>query len=565
MSSILFPLVCSALCAFSLGAIDAEAQLRASEAPAARADAIVAPWVSDRAPGVSVAVSLNDEIVYARGAGLANLEHGVPLSPDSVFQVASVSKQFTAFAVFLLVSEGQIQLGDDIRTYLPELGETDDVVTVQHLLDHAGGLREQNTLAAMAGWMPGDIHTRDGIFDLVARQRGVNFPAASRIEYSNTGYALLARVVERVSGQPFREFMQENVFAPLGMTRSGFPADRDALVTQRAASYYPAGESFRNVISASESIGSSGLYTTALDVLRWAENFETGVVGSSRVFELMAARYTAENGEVSTFGRGQELRVHNGFATWSHGGRDAGYRSFLLRVPAADLEIVILSNRTDFDTAAMAFALMDAWLENDPRYVGPQADNWEPHSLNDLQGLAGDYEFYPGVIFSLRAGEGGLTFAPHGASRDDLAPLVQIGPGEFRLSRSPDLSLVFEAQRGTPAARMGYRIGLHGILWAPRIALESFQPESLDINEFAGRCFSEELETHYRLEARDGVLIAHHPRLQSFEFTPYQPDTFAGEGPLQRIEFVRAQSGQPVGFHASGPLAMNVWFECRAG
>lgn len=357
--------------------------------------------------------------------------------------------------------------------------------------------------------------------------------------------------------------MQENVFAPLGMARSGFPADRDALVTQRAASYYPAGESFRNVISASESIGSTGLYTTALDLLRWAENFETGVVGSSRVFELMAARYTAENGEVSTFGRGQELRAHNGFATWSHGGRDAGYRSFLLRVPDADLEIVILSNRTDFDTAAMAFALMEAWLEHAPGYVEPQAHSWAPASPTDLHGLAGDYEFYPGVIFSLRAEEEGLTFAPYGASRDDVSPLAQIGPGEFRLSTSPDLSLVFEAQRGTPAARMGYRIGLHGILWAPRIALESFRPEVLDIREFAGSCVSEDLDTHYRLEVLDGVLMAHHPRLQSFRLTPYQTDTFAGDGPLQRIEFVRSRSGQLVGFHASGPLAMNVWFECE--
>lgn len=182
------------------------------------AEEIMAPWASDIEPGVAVAVSLNDEVIFARGAGLASIEHRLPITPDSVFQAASLSKQFTAFAVFLLVSEGQVDLDADVRTYIPELPVTNPVITVRHLLDHTSGLREQNTLAAMAGWMPDDIHTRLQLFELITRQQGVNFPAGSEIEYSNTGYGLLAEIVARVSGQSFSSFMEARVFNPLGMS-----------------------------------------------------------------------------------------------------------------------------------------------------------------------------------------------------------------------------------------------------------------------------------------------------------------------------------------------------------
>ena len=180
-----------------------------------RADQVLAPWISDDAPGVTVAVSLNDEIIYARGAGMANLEHRLPLTPTSVFQVASVSKQITAFGVLLLVADGDVALDADVRTYVPDFPRTETVITVRHLLDHTSGLRERNTLAEMAGWMPDDIRTEAQMRELVKRQAGVNFLAGDEIEYSNTGYALLAEIIEQVSGETFQTFTKARIFDPL--------------------------------------------------------------------------------------------------------------------------------------------------------------------------------------------------------------------------------------------------------------------------------------------------------------------------------------------------------------
>lgn len=526
------------------------------------ADQVLAPWVTDDAPGVSVAVSWNDEIVYARGAGMANLEHGLPLTPTSVFQVASVSKQVTAFAVLLLVADGEVDLDADIRTYIPDFPPTDAVITVRHLLDHTSGLRERNTLAEMAGWLPDDIRTEDKMRALVKRQTGVNFPAGDEVEYSNTGYALLAEIVEQVSGQPFQTFTKERIFDPLGMDQSFFPVSRNTLIPQRASSYYPDQTGFKNVIVANSMYGSTGMYTSALDLLKWAENFETQIVGSSIVFELMEERFQARDGENSTFAKGQEMRPYKGFETWSHGGTDAGYRSFLLRVPSADLELAVISNRTDFDKAGFAFELADVFLFAETPEPEPEDRNWTPSSSADFAAFAGNYELFPGVIFALRAEKGGLTFAGLGDSRKDLQPLQQIGPREFLINATPERTLIFDVPERGQSASVGYRLGMDGILKAPRIELAPFEPSNVVLSEYVGPCHSPELNTYYDLTLEDGVLVATHARRSAFSVTPYQPDTFSGQGSLQKLEFERDARGKIKGFYASAPLVERVWFHC---
>jgi len=526
-----------------------------------QAEAIIQPWVSQTGPGVSVAVSLNDEVVFARGAGLANLEHNVELAPDSVFLVASVSKQFTAFAILMLVSEGKIDLDDDIRDFIPELNKAPVVITVRHLLDHMGGLRERNTLAAMAGWMEDDIQTEAQLLGLVARQKGVNFTAGERIEYSNTGYALLAEIVARVSGQSFQSFMQTRVFEPLDMTQTRFPESRNDIIPNRVTSYYPAGDSFKGIISAGEAVGSTGLYTTALDLLKWAENFETQTVGDASVFEMMAVRAEAANGRPSTFAKGHELRPYKGFETWSHGGRDAGYRSFLLRVPEADLEVSILSNRTDFDTAKMAFALMDSYLGDSPVFDDAPAAAFEAATPAELSSYAGLYEFYPGVIFDIRSTEEGLTFDGLGAPREGLTVLPQIGAREFELNADAGLSVIFHAPENGASQELGYKIGLHGTLEAKRIELEPFESTSVNPQDYVGVYESEELGAKYTLNVEGGELVAKHLRIPAFSLSAYQADVFrATGGPLQRVEFFRGEDGRVTEFFASAPLSEGIEF-----
>ncbi|MEP3653870.1 MAG: serine hydrolase [Litorimonas sp.] len=523
-------------------------------------EAMIEPWISDSAPGVAIAISLDDDLVYKGSTGLANLESGQHIKPESVFQVASISKQFTAFATLLLVSEGQIDLDVDIRTYIPELNETPRVITTRHLMDHTSGLRESGTLLPMAGWQDDDVVTQEKSIEMIARQNGVNFLAGEEVEYNNSGYVLLAEIIARVSGQSFQSFMQERVFDPLKMTSTRFRGSRNDIIMGRIPAYYPNGETFNKVTASSERVGSTGLLTNAIDLLKWAENFETQTVGNNDVFSMMAERGSANDGENSTFAKGHELRPYKGLNTWSHGGTDEGYKTFILRVPEEDLELIILSNRDDFDTAKLAFALVDTILSKSPNFENTSPAAFDPATPLEMESYAGDYEFYPGIIFSLRAEKDGLTFASMGDSRDELVPLPQIGEREFLLNERTNLSLIFAEPGVGKSLSVKYQIGLHGAIVADRINLAPFDPENMKIEAYVGTYWSEDLQTRYTIEVKDGQLIANHTRLSAFELTPYQKDTFIGNGPLQKLEFITAKDENVTGFYASAPLADRVKF-----
>lgn len=543
-----------AACADTPAADTAEAQ-----PPAVAAQALLEPWSSDAAPGVAVAVSLDGETVFASGLGVANLEYDAPITPETIFHAASVSKQFTAFSIMLLASEERLSLDDDIRLYLPELQDRGRSVTIRHLLDHMSGYREVGVLAGMAGWLEDDIRTNEQYIRLIAKQAGENFAPADHIEYSNTGYFLLSQIVERVSGETFHDFTQQHIFEPLGMANTHFSTDRATLIPGHAESYTPGADGFRKFHLISEDTGSTGLKTTALDLLKWAENFTTRTVGNEAVFALMAERTEAADGKPAIFGRGQELRPYKGLETWSHGGRDAGFRSFLMRIPEERFAVSILSNRADFDTAKIAYQIVDTYLAGSANYEEDSATQWEPASASELAALSGTYELYPGILFDISVDGSTLKFAPMGAT--ERAALPQIGENEFVLSPEADLSLVFETDEAGQATAFNYTIGLHGALHAPRIELSPFAPETVNPQDYIGTYYSPELATEYEISLVDGVLTVSHLRMGSAAMTPYQPDTFsAPQGFAQRFQFDRDADGAVTGAHISGALAKEVTF-----
>jgi len=293
------------LLVINIGVVTAELKSTRKLTSTEAAAALLEPWLSDDAPGVAVAVMQNGDTVFSAGRGLANLEFEAPITPETVFNVASVSKQFTAFASLLLVSEGKIALEDDIRSYLPELQEMESKIKLGHLLDHMSGVREHTVLTEMSGWLEDDIRTNNQIMRLLARQKTLNFEPGTRYEYSNSGYFLLSQIIERVSGQSFSDFAKEHIFEPLGMNQTQFYTDRSEWISGRADSYATGREGFRKFISVSENTGSTGLHTTAMDLLKWARNFETRQLGTDQVFSLMQQRTTTAYGEPAILGRGK--------------------------------------------------------------------------------------------------------------------------------------------------------------------------------------------------------------------------------------------------------------------
>ncbi len=332
---------------------------------AAEVDRLFDGWHRPDAPGGAVLVTLGGEVVLARGYGMANLEQGVPIRPSSVFDIASVSKQFAVFALALLEADGLLGWDDPVHRHLPELPDFGHEITLRHLVHHTSGIRDWPGTLAMAGWDFQDVMSFDQILRMAFRQTELNAPPGEEYNYSNTGYNLLAEVVARVSGQSFRAFTDERIFRPLGMTRTHFHDDHTEVVRDRADSYRPApggAPGYRNVVNSLTALGSSSLFTTVEDLGRWIANFEGQKVGDARVFARMHERGILNDGDTIAYAGGQNHGRFRGSARWSHTGSWAGYRTVLLRHPDEGFAVVVLANRADANPTALANRITELYL-----------------------------------------------------------------------------------------------------------------------------------------------------------------------------------------------------------
>lgn len=250
-------------------------------------DEIFAAFNNSETPGAAVAVVKDGKIIFKKGYGLANLEYDIPVTPATIFHIASVSKQFTVFSILLLEKEGRLSLDDDIRKYIPEVPDFGRKITLRHLANHTSGLRDQWNLLAMGGWRLDDVITKDHVLKLVSKQKDLNFEPGAEYSYSNTGFTLLAEVVARVSGKSFAEFTEERIFEPLGMDNTLFYDDHEKIVKNRAYSYHTDSTGYKKSVLSYANVGATSLFTTVEDLSLWAMNFSNPKVGDTTIFNKM--------------------------------------------------------------------------------------------------------------------------------------------------------------------------------------------------------------------------------------------------------------------------------------
>ena len=313
-------------------------------------DAIFADLRGDR-PGAAVGVRWNGEVVHRAGYGTAHLDHAVPITPETVFDIASISKQFGAMAALLLESEGNLDLDADVRGYVPELPDFGAVITARHLIHHTSGIRDWPHTMALGGIGFTDVISFEKILRMLYRQQAINFPPGSEYAYSNTAYNLLARVIEVQSGMTFRDYTESRIFAPLGMTRTHFSDDYREVVPGRAESYAKVadGEGFQRMPNQLTALASSSLHTTIDDFILWMRNYETGQVGGEEMLHTMVQQGVLTNGDTLDYAHGLTVTDYRGLPTIGHGGSWVGYRTNFLRFPEQNLSIAVFCNVSDCD------------------------------------------------------------------------------------------------------------------------------------------------------------------------------------------------------------------------
>jgi CubicO group peptidase (beta-lactamase class C family) len=307
-------------------------------------DSLLSPYASNRTPGCAVGVRRNGSLVLAKGYGMADLEHEAPITPETPFYVASLAKQFTAMAVVLLARDHRLSLDDSVRKWVPEVPAFGATITLRHLLNHTSGLRDYLTLLAVSGWPSDGPFTEQQFLALIARQRSLNFTPGDEFLYSNTGYALLAIVVKRASGQSLKDFAAERIFKPLGMTNTEFRDDHTRLIRQRAIGYALDAQGYHSSQPQFDIVGDGGAYSTIDDLAKWDANFDTGRVGGKNGIALLETPGRLNDGQEIRYGLGLSIGNFRGRKTVSHNGAYGGYRSAILRIPAERLTVMSLCN-----------------------------------------------------------------------------------------------------------------------------------------------------------------------------------------------------------------------------
>jgi CubicO group peptidase (beta-lactamase class C family) len=325
-------------------------------------DSIFKDFATDHSPGCAVGVARGDTPLVASAYGLADLEHNVRLTPQSVFYMASVSKQFMALAVLLLERDGKLQLEDRVRTYLSELPEHAAGITIRQLLHHTSGLRDYLTLSGLAGNPADQVITERAVFNTLARQMRLNFEPGTEHLYSNSGYVLLSIIVHRVSGRPLDEFARERIFTPLGMRYTRFQHDHTTPIPGRAIGYVRRGQTWRIANSLLDVVGDGGMYSTVDDMLRWAAAFERPEF--SPLLLRMQQPGTLKNGSAiaNGYGMGLSQGTYRGVSTVSHGGSLAGYRTNFVRLPREKLTIVMLCNNATANVGRLTQMVTDVYV-----------------------------------------------------------------------------------------------------------------------------------------------------------------------------------------------------------
>lgn len=301
-------------------------------------------------PGVAVAIERDGRLIYNKAFGLADLEHIVPNTTETIFEAGSVSKQFTAAAILLLIQEGKLSVNDDVRKYVPELPVYDAPITIRHLLSHTSGLKDWGSLYSLTGWpRTSRVYTQELSFDIVFRQKSLNFTPGSQYSYSNSNYVMLVLITERISGMPFAEFTTKYLFEPLGLKDTRWRSDQREIVRRRAVAYSGSQLRFLQNMPNENVHGPGGLLTTTADLLRWNRLLEKPELFSDATAKLRVEEGMLTSGRSSGYAAGLMIGEWNGFREVSHSGSTGGYRAWLAWYPEKKISVAILSNYASFD------------------------------------------------------------------------------------------------------------------------------------------------------------------------------------------------------------------------
>ncbi len=502
----------------------------------AAADRVFDVWNNTHGPGCAVGIARGGRTLLTRGYGMADLMGDRPITPATILESGSVAKQFTATAILLLMQDGKLALDDDARKYLPELPLYGRTITVRHLLTHTSGLREWSNLVDWQGWPRGTrMHEQDVVFDLITRQKALNYPVGDYYSYTNSGFLLLRTIVERVSGQSLSQFTAERIFKPLGMTHTQWRDDYTKLVPGLAQAYSRRADGWHLNMPFDNIIGAGGLLTTVGDWLIWNDALAKKALGAA-VGDSITRQMTLTSGLQIQYALGMVVTRYRGLREISHSGSTAGYSTFLARYPDQDnLSIAVMCNAAGAGATGYTHALVDVLVPGLPGAPAPNTVAVDAAANARLRGIYRDTRTNTTMRLDTVRGQlqrvGGAVLRP---LRDGS---YQMGATRVRFTRSSD---------GRPESMRQPTADGDTVVFA-YVAESVWVPTAAELASLAGRYRSDEIGATYTVAVANGKLTVS-PRVGAVDtLTPTYRDAFAAGG--SSAWFTRDARGRVTAMH----------------
>ncbi|MGD1890372.1 MAG: serine hydrolase domain-containing protein [Cyclobacteriaceae bacterium] len=521
-------------------------------------DSLFIGWNQPNHPGGVVGIQQKGKTVFHKAYGLASLEYLVPNTTGTMFNTASVSKQFTAMGIVLLHQEGKLSVDDDIRKYIPELPDFGSTITIRHMLHHTSGLRSLHALLGLAGWRGDDLRTNEDLYRLMEQQQDLNFTPGDEYLYCNTGFMYMAKIIETVTKEKFTDWMQQSIFAPLGMMDTYVEDQYNRVVTQNATSYHgSADEGFTRAVEYWDYVGSGNMHSTARDLLTWMSNFANPSPGWEEHFTMLQTLDNFNDGTPNPYAFGVNIGSFYEQRLVTHGGSIGGFRSNVITFPDKELSIVILTNFSSANPGQKTRAIAGILLGSEES--APSADSSVETiqlSKKALTKFEGDYwnnrEKYTRRVYLK---EDTLRYA---RSKNNESALLPISKNEFlMLGASSDLRVHFEEAKGT----MNMSVATQNESPSSFYRYEATESNSDELTNYTGTFYSPELETSYRIVLNGDELAAHHTRHGKLPMKRVKKDVLEGEWPLSIVEYQRDDNGNIEGIQVSNGRVRNLWMK----
>lgn len=556
IKSILFSFVF--LLTFSVNAQLSQSQIQ-------QIDSLFLDWNSSNHPGGSIGVMQNGKLVFSKAYGLASIEYEVANTTETLFNIASVSKQFTAMGIVLLHLEGKLSIDDNIRKHLPEMPEFTEKITIRHMLHHTSGMRSLHGLLGLAGWRYDDMRSNDDLMRFMVLQQELNFEPGSEYLYCNTGYMFMATIIERITNEKFADWMKKRIFEPLGMNNTYVEDNYRNVVSNNATSYYINSDgSYNRAIDFWNYVGSGNMHSTTQDMLLWLENFSNPTSGWEDAFKLMETQDKFNNGGNNNYAFGVILDRFKDLKRIQHGGSIGAYRSFIASFPERKLSIAILCNFST-STSGKSNQITDIVLDIEESESSANASTLTPPLLKTIQLSTQELEkfthsFWNPLSYYVRKIYVEDDTLRYFRTEDAISPLVPIAKNEFQmLGVEANLKVKFEQNKE------GEKQMLVTTNDNPPIIMEAMNDPINDtlkiMQDYSGKYYSSELQTTYFIYMEDESLKFHHPRHGDHALSILKNDVLQGNYPLNTLLMIRNEKDEITGFRVSNGRVRNLWFE----